>query len=57
MNKDTKLTMVSIYFNGKRHTFFLQARIENDHAVVAQKELDRLLDRLNVRRGDTYSIG
>lgn len=57
MNNVKKLTMITITFRGRQHTYFVWARMENQRARVSQDVLDRVLDRLGVRRGDTYSIG
>ena len=54
MNK--KLTMISIRFRGRLHTFFVMARVESGKAAVDSGVYERLLDHLGVRRGDTYSF-
>lgn len=54
----TKLTAVNIYSNGRRNTFYAHLfHNERGEAILPVAILDRELRRLNVRRGDTYSIG
>lgn len=50
-------TFVTIRVNGQTHTVLVNAKIIAGRAVVSQVVIDQLLDRLGVRRGDTYSIG
>lgn len=54
----SKLTAVTVTFNGRRHTVFVKANInEKGQAVISQKFLDSVVDSIGVRRGDTYSVG
>lgn len=54
----TKLTAVNIYSNGRRNTFYAHlVHNERGEAILPVAILDRELRRLNVRRGETYSIG
>ncbi len=54
----TKLTMISVWFRGVRHTRFVQGTVHPDGSVsVSQAQVDRVLDQLGVRRGDTYTLG
>jgi len=55
----TKLTAVNIYASpGRRRTFFVPL-LHNDkgQAILPEATLNRLLDEMRVRRGDTYSWG
>lgn len=54
---NTKLTMISIRFQGRLHWFFVNAKIVNGKTVVAESVLEELLDGIGVRRGDTYTLG
>ncbi len=58
MSANTKLTAVTIYFRNRCHNFFLQLEYDNRGAArMPQHTLDRLLDQIGVRRGDTYTLG
>ena len=52
-----KKIFVSIQYNSRKYTYLVDALFVNGRAVVAQSVIDNLLDRIGVRRGDTYSIG
>lgn len=52
-----KMTAVTITYNGKKQTEFLMLRQENGHAVLDYGRLQKLLDKLKIPRGATYSIG
>jgi hypothetical protein len=52
-----KKIFVSIQYNSRKYTYLVDALFVNGRAVVAQSVIDTLLDRIGVRRGDTYSIG
>ena len=52
-----KKIFVSIQYNSHKYTYLVDASFVNGRAVVAQSVIDTLLDRIGVRRGDTYSIG
>jgi hypothetical protein len=53
-----KLTMVSISAHGKRITRFLQLPADvNGRAHLPGSMLNRMLDELGCRRGDTFSVG
>lgn len=51
-----KKVFVSIQYNSHKYTYLVDASFVNGRAVVAQSVIDNLLDRIGVRRGDTYSI-
>ena len=54
----TKMTAVTIYHNGKKHQFFpMLHHNERGEAVLPAHILDRELNRLNVQRGSTYTVG
>lgn len=53
----TKLTAVSIWFRGVRHTYFVELAVENGKPILPAADLDLLLDRIGVRRGDTFAVG
>ena len=53
----TKLTMVSIRYNSRLYTFFAPATTVEGRSVIAKDILERLLNRIGVRRGDTYTLG
>lgn len=54
----TKLTAVTIYAHGRRHQFFAKLfHNQKGEAILPMAILDKELCRMQVRRGDTYSIG
>ena len=53
----TKFTAVSVWFRGYRHVEFHHLPVENGKTVMPAFLLEAMLDRVGVRRGDTYSIG
>lgn len=53
----TKLTLVSIWYRGRRHSFFVNAPYINGRAVVDAGTLNQLLDRVGVLNYTTYTIG
>lgn len=57
MSGHTKLTAVTLYYNGKRTQHFLMLR-HNDkgEAILPVAALDKILSERGVRRGDTYSV-
>lgn len=58
MNQDAKLTMISVRFNGRLYTVFAPCQqTAEGQTQTSQQVLDDLLNRLGVRRGDTYSLG
>lgn len=50
-------TFITITFNSRRHTFLVDANIVAGRAIVQQSVIDRLLDKIGVRWGQTYTIG
>ena len=52
-----KKVFVSILYNGRKYSYLIDARFVQGRAVVSQTVIDGLLDKIGVRRGDTYSIG
>lgn len=56
--REPKLTAVSVGFRGQSHHFFLKLQCdEQGRARVPQHQLDRILESIGVRRGDTYTVG
>lgn len=53
----TKLTAVTITYNGKKLQEFLWLQYDQGRAVMGNSQLNGLLDRMKVPRGATYSIG
>jgi hypothetical protein len=53
----SKKVFVSIRYNSHKYTYLVDALIVNGQAVVSQSVIDGLLNKIGVRRGDTYSIG
>lgn len=54
---DMRLTAVSVGFRGGRHQYFLQLpHDEEGRAHLPQRQLEKILDSLGVRRGDTYTV-
>jgi hypothetical protein len=52
-----KLTLVSVYANGRRYSLFVQAVFQNGKAIVSEKLIEKMLFRIGViERGMTYSI-
>lgn len=52
-----KLTLVSVYANGRRFSIFVNAVYENGKAMVSQALINAMLQRINVcERGMTYSV-
>lgn len=56
MNTD-KLTMVSVYANGKRKTMFISLPTLDGKPVLTDNILNTHFSELNIRRGDTYTVG
>jgi len=52
-----KLTLVSIYYRGTRHSSFIGLPVIDGKVVLAGSQLERMLVKIGVRHGDTYSIG
>lgn len=52
-----KLTAISISVGTRKIQVFLPLEYVNGRAILPKSELNRLLDSLNVRLGDTYTIG
>lgn len=53
----TKFTAVSVWFRGYRHVEFHYLPVENGKTILPASILNSILDRLDARHGDTYSIG
>lgn len=54
----TKLTLISITFRGRKYTAFVQAEYDlQGKARISEPFLNRVLNAIGVRRGDTYTIG
>lgn len=53
----TKFTAVSVWFRGYRTVEFHHLPVENGKTILPASILNAMLDRLGVRRGDTYAIG
>jgi hypothetical protein len=54
----TKLTAVRIYTRGKTHTMFMHLLHDSKGAaILPQLVLDKLLEKMGVQRGQTYSVG
>ena len=53
----SKKGFVSIRYNARKYTYLVNASIVNGRAVVSRTIIDVLLDKIGVRRGDTYTIG
>jgi hypothetical protein len=53
----SKKVFVSIRYNFHKYTYLVDASFVNGRAVVSQQVIDSLLDKIGVRRGETYSIG
>jgi hypothetical protein len=54
---EMKKVFVSIRYNGRNYSYLVDASFVEGRAVVSQTAIDGLLDKIGVRRGDTYSIG
>jgi len=53
-----KLTLISVYSNGRRASKFVMAQIINGKAVVSTEIVNSMLSSIGcVARGQTYSIG
>jgi hypothetical protein len=53
-----KKAFITIRYNGRKHTYLVNVRYNKDgRAVVAQDVIEGLLDKIGLRRGDTYTIG
>ena len=52
-----KKVFVSIGYNSRKYIYLVDALFVNGRAVVSQTVIDGLLNKIGVRRGDTYSIG
>lgn len=57
MNQELKLTMVSIYFDGKLYTKFMHARYVDGYASISIAQYDAFLNEIGIARGRTYSMG
>lgn len=53
----TKFTTVSVWFRGYRTVEFHHLPVVNGKAILPASILNAMLDRIGVRRGDTYSLG
>jgi hypothetical protein len=52
-----KLTLVSVYANGRRLSLFVNALYENGKAVVSQNLIEKMLRKMGIcERGMTFSI-
>lgn len=56
-NPSYKLTMVSIYHRGFKHVEFVSLPLLDNKPVLSRSTLNKILDKLNVGIGDTWSIG
>ena len=53
-----KLTLVSVYCNGKTVSAFVQCAVQNDKTILDEANLNNLLKQVGANeRGVTYSIG
>lgn len=57
MQANNKLTMVAVYCNGKRKTLFMHLPIVNGQPVLTDAMLHKHFGELNIRRGDTFTVG
>lgn len=52
-----KLTLVSIYSNGKRLERFVECEYVNGRAIVEWAVIHDMLDEMGVKDGETITIG
>lgn len=52
-----KLTLINVYHEGKKHQEFIMCKYEEGRAVLSMDRLNKILDKLKVPRGGTYSVG
>jgi hypothetical protein len=52
-----KLTLVSVYSNGRKTTRFVMCPTVNGKTVCPANVMNDMLSVLGVQSGDTYSIG
>ena len=55
--KDMKMTLVSIFFRGKRFSAFVPCSFRNGKAIVTQNYLDKILNDAGVKYGMGYCLG
>lgn len=54
----TKLTAVTISSNGRKKQFFVRLRQKaTGGAELPQHMLNKMLDSMNIQRGQTYTVG
>ena len=55
---NTKLTLVSIYFNGRNRAAFMPLRHDIEgRAILPVAAMDKMLDDARVMRGQTFTVG
>ena len=52
-----KMHFVTIYFNFKRYTFLVPCQEVDGKVVLDMDTYNKILDKINVQRGQTFSIG
>jgi len=52
-----KLTAVTITYEGKKCQEFILCRHEAGRAILSQERLNKMLDKMKVPRGGTYTVG
>ena len=57
LTPELKMTAVTITYNGKKYAHMLLLRYENGRAILSMERLNKMLERLRIPRGATFSIG
>ena len=52
-----KNTLVTIYFKSKRYTFMVPCQEVDGKTILDMNTYNKLLDKINVQRRQTFSIG
>lgn len=52
-----KKHLITIYFKSKRYTFMVPCQEVDGKTILDMDTYNKILDKINVQRGQTFSIG